>query len=174
MFNDESVDSWMSEPPSSLFNLTSRGGCWERASLDLRGPKSSFSHSFLFFFWRQDEYPLPRHFPISAPVQSQKRHQNLQKEYFELSTTQNKRIFTREIQENREKTRKIKKKRILWRKKNRENMRLLLLQGIILVSSQEVRLSVQSLNGIFQNLESRIVNLTLNYKSKIKLRIWQS
>ena len=84
----------------------------------------SLIHFFLFF-GRQDEYPLPRHFPISAPVQSQKRHQNLQKEYFELSTTQNKRIFTREIT----KITKNQEKRILWRKKNRENNEIIIITG---------------------------------------------
>ena len=113
----------MSEPPSSFLFKTSRGGCWER--LDLRGPKSSFLSFISLFFWRQDEYPLPRHFPISAPVQSQKRHQNLQKEYFELSTTQNKRIFTREIK----KITKNQEKRILWRKKNRENNEIIIITG---------------------------------------------
>ena len=113
----------MSEPPSSFLFKTSRGGCWER--LDLRGPKSSFLSFISLFFGRQDEYPLPRHFPISAPVQSQKRHQNLQKEYFELSTTQNKRIFTREIK----KITKNQEKRILWRKKNRENNEIIIITG---------------------------------------------
>ena len=51
--------------------------------------------------------------------------------------------------EKSRKSRKIKKKEFYEERKIEKIMRLLLLQGIILVSSQEVRSSVQSLNGIF-------------------------
>ena len=52
--------------------------------------------------------------------------------------------------EKSRKSRKIKKKQEFYEERKIEKiMRLLLLQGIILVSSQEVRSSVQSLNGIF-------------------------
>ena len=135
----------MSEPPSSFLFKTSRGGCWER--LDLRGPKSSFL-SFISFYFLDDRTSTPSQgiFQFQPPSNHRKDTKTSKKNI--LSSPPLK--ISDFLLEKSRKSRKIKKKQEFYEERKIEKiMRLLLLQGIILVSSQEVRSSVQSLNGIF-------------------------
>ena len=134
----------MSEPPSSFLFKTSRGGCWER--LDLRGPKSSFL-SFISFYFLDGRTSTPSQgiFQFQPPSNHRKDTKTSKKNI--LSSPPLK--ISEFLLEKSRKSRKIKKKEFYEERKIEKIMRLLLLQGIILVSSQEVRSSVQSLNGIF-------------------------
>ena len=134
----------MSEPPSSFLFKTSRGGCWER--LDLRGPKSSFL-SFISFYFLDGRTSTPSQgiFQFQPPSNHRKDTKTSKKNI--LSSPPLK--ISEFLLEKSRKSRKIKKKEFYEERKIEKIMRLLLLQGIILVSSQEVRSSVQSLNRIF-------------------------
>ena len=134
----------MSEPPLSFLFKTSRGGCWER--LDLRGPKSSFL-SFISFYFLDGRTSTPSQgiFQFQPPSNHRKDTKTSKKNI--LSSPPLK--ISEFLLEKSRKSRKIKKKEFYEERKIEKIMRLLLLQGIILVSSQEVRSSVQSLNRIF-------------------------
>ena len=113
----------MSEPPSSFLFKTSRGGCWER--LDLRGPKSSFLSFIFLFLDGRTSTPSQGIFQFQPPSNHRKDTKTSKKNI--LSSPPLK--ISEFLLEKSRKSRKIKKKRILWRKKNRENNEIIIITG---------------------------------------------
>ena len=99
---------------------TSRGGCWER--LDLRGPKSSFLSFISLFFDGRTSTPSQGIFQFH-PLSNHRKDTKTSKKNILSSPPLKISEFLLE------KSRKIKKKRILWRTKNRENNEIITITG---------------------------------------------
>ena len=102
---------------------TSRGGCWER--LDLRGPKSSFLSFISLFFDGRTSTPSQGIFQFH-PLSNHRKDTKTSKKNI-LSSPPLK--ISEFLLEKSRKSRKIKKKRILWRTKNRENNEIITITG---------------------------------------------